>query len=100
MKALALTVLLASLFRPDIGTPPITLTCDAGGAATTTLPNGTYEVLVAGGTAYLCYESTCPTGGEARVPGNHGLTLISKPTPVSCRSDTGATIQWVPGRRL
>src|SRR5690606_23651734 len=100
MKALALTVILASLFRPDLGTPPITLTCDAGGTATTTLPNGTYEVLVAGGTAYLCYAATCATDGEARVPGNHGLVLISKPTPVSCRSVEGATIQWVPGRRL
>lgn len=100
MKALALAVLLGSLFRPDLGTPPITLTCDAAGAATTTLPNGTYEVLVAGGTAYLCYAATCATAGEARTPGNHGLVLISKPTPVSCRSDTAATIQWVPGRRL
>jgi len=100
MKALALTTILASLFRPDIGTPPITLVCDAAGTATTTLPNGTYEMLVAGGTAYLCYDTTCATKGEARVPGNHGLVLISKPTPVSCRSDDGATIQWVPGRRL
>jgi len=100
MKALTLAAILASLFRPDIGTPPITLVCDSGGAATTTLPNGTYEMLVAGGTAYLCYDTTCATKGEARVPGNHGLVLISKPTPVSCRSDDGATIQWVPGRRL
>lgn len=101
MKALALTgLLLASLFRPDLSKEPVSLSCDANGAATATLAVGTYEVLVAGGTAHVCYASSCPTGGEPRVTGNHGLVLINKNTSVSCRSDDGASIVWVPGRRL
>lgn len=100
MKTLALTsLLLASLFRPALGKEPIVLTCD--GTSKVTLPAGTYEVLVEGGTAHECLGAeTCPSGGVPRVPGNHGLVLIQAPTNVSCRSDLGATMAWVPGVRL
>src|SRR5690606_36507331 len=77
----------------DDGSPQatITITCDAGGTATTTLTRGyTYEK-VATGDLVECLAATCATGGNERPKGNHGLFYLEA-GPISCRSDTGGKL--------
>lgn len=60
---------------------------------------GTYELLVSGD-AWVCHAtSTCPTGGDFRAKGNHGVFWFPRDARVSCRSlDGSSMVQIVPVR--